>query len=387
MNLHHDNPKEKLRSWMPHLVLVGILLLALWLVLAVFRPLWNPLLLAAALASLTYPVLFEPLLKGTGFLRARLSPYQHRGLCGVCATIILVMLMASPAALLLINVTGSIEGMAKITVGVMTRNQEKIQVLMDLVKKQAVEFRNTWPQIPVDPEQVSQYSAKFIREASNFAPAYLSYLFRGTGGFVAQLVLALIALSFFYAEGPGLIRRFLRCTPLSETEASEFMSLFRRHVLRLLTDTVAAALLKGLLLGLAIWVFTGINFFIVAVLATFISLIPVVGSMVVWLPAASFLWTRGEFGAAALLAMLCVCLDAALEIGRWKLGQRLHDRSVWTGFLLFLSIIGGLLGFGIQGLVIGPMVVVLIAVIGRFWLPLYGMVSWKEDKQDQGTSA
>ena len=41
-------------------------------------------------------------------------------------------------------------------------------------------------------------------------------------------------------------------------------------------------------------------------------------------------------------------------------------------FLLFIGFVGGLLSFGIKGLLIGPVAVLFVSTLGSFWLPLYG---------------
>ena len=48
------------------------------------------------------------------------------------------------------------------------------------------------------------------------------------------------------------------------------------------------------------------------------------------------------------------------------MGRRLHEQGAWMSFLLFLGIIGGILGYGAQGFVIGPMAVVLAYGLVRF---------------------
>ena len=48
------------------------------------------------------------------------------------------------------------------------------------------------------------------------------------------------------------------------------------------------------------------------------------------------------------------------------MGKRLHEQVLWLSFLLFLGIIGGILSYGPQGFVIGPMAVVLAYGLVRF---------------------
>ncbi len=359
--------------------MAALLVFALWLLLAVFGPLKDALLLAAALAALTHAVLYDPLLRWSQPLANWAGSYQQRYLCGVTATVLLVLLLLSPFLLLLAGAAGSLEELLTLMAGVMLKDPRKIDILLGHLEHQAGELKALYPRLPFDPHELRDFAAERLSEAADFAPSFLTYVFKGTGGLLAQGVLALVALSFFYTQGPDLVRRLLRFTPLSADECERLMALHRRIVLRLLSDTAATALAKGIALGVIAWAFTGLHFALVGMLAAFVSLIPVIGSAMVWVPLASLLWTQGRAGSALALAILSIAADVIVNRLSLKLGRRLHDQGSWMSFFLFLSLIGGLLQFGFKGLVVGPMVVVISAVLGSFLLPLYGPGPREED--------
>ena len=115
------------------------------------------------------------------------------------------------------------------------------------------------------------------------------------------------------------------------------------------------------------------------------SLLPLIGVTIVWLPFAGLAWTQGNYVGAIVLAIACWSADFGLGHLRERVGKRLHDRSDWLGFLLLLGIIGGLLSYGLRGLLIGPFAVVMVITIGRAWLPLY--VAEPADPEPPGESA
>ena len=51
---------------------------------------------------------------------------------------------------------------------------------------------------------------------------------------------------------------------------------------------------------------------------------------------------------------------------RARMGRRLHEQGAWLSFMLFLGIIGGILSYGPQGFIIGPMAVILAYGLVRF---------------------
>ena len=101
-------------------------------------------------------------------------------------------------------------------------------------------------------------------------------------------------------------------------------------------------------------------------LGAFVGLVPVVGSAMVWLPLSSLVWTRGEPVTAILMAGLSLFLNYLISRVRASMGRRLHEQGAWLSFMLFLGIIGGILSYGPQGFIIGPMAVVLAYGIVRF---------------------
>jgi predicted PurR-regulated permease PerM len=120
--------------------------------------------------------------------------------------------------------------------------------------------------------------------------------------------------------------------------------------------------LQGVLGGLAFTV-GGISSPIFwAVLIAFFSIVPVVGSALIWAPAALYLAFSGHWGRAIVLVAICGGVAGLADnIVRPLL---LRNRSRLNELLLFLSVLGGLQVFGLLGLVIGPMVVA--AAMGVF---------------------
>ena len=79
----------------------------------------------------------------------------------------------------------------------------------------------------------------------------------------------------------------------------------------------------------------------------------------VWLPLASHLWTTDRPIAGTALAVLALASAYLVDHLGERLTMRLvHRRTLWLSFLLFLSLVGGLIAFGPSGLVIAPTAVV-----------------------------
>src|ERR1700731_502524 len=98
----------------------------------------------------------------------------------------------------------------------------------------------------------------------------------------------------------------------------------------------------------------------------FFSLIPVVGSALIWGPAAVYLMFTGHLGKGILVAAICGGVAAVADnIVRPLL---LRNRTHLNELLLFISVLGGLEVFGLLGLVIGPTIVAAAMGVFRVYM-------------------
>ena len=376
----HGDPQPILRRWLPHVLMLGAIVASIVLLAYVVAPLFEPILLAAALAMLTSPVVFEPIDRLFTRWFPRVEQALRRRMAGVVATALLAVAIVTPLALLVVAAVGSVSDVLDLGLGIVMRSPEQLDRIEELVRTEVVRLDELFPKLRLGEVGIAEGVRRFLAEALDMSSAFLSFIASGTGA-VAQLALAIIALAFFYVEGPRIVRATLHYSPLREDQQTALLRTHRATVLRLLNDTVATAVAKGVLLGGIIWLVTrllvvdaGVElpFLPVAIVAGVITLLPLVGVTVVWLPLAGFLWTRGEHVAAVELAILCWGGNFLLDNVRERISRRIDEGSSWRSFLLFVGLVGGLLSYGMKGLIIGPMAVVLVSTVCSAWLPLYG---------------
>ena len=375
------DPLGILRSWLPHFMWMGVLAIVVFLMLVVFKPLTEAIFLGAAIASLTYPILYQPILRFVRQYLHFLEDHSAKFFSGIAATIFLIIIGSAPFVILIINTVGPIKDIGDLIRGLVTQDKDQIGLLFKHVDKLIEEVLTLYPTIPIDKEQIILYASDFLKDVLGFATSYMTFLFKGTGGFAVQLGLAIILLCFMYAQGDVMVRSILRFSPLPPDEGQRLLSTHRAIILRLLLDIGGTALAQGIGLGFLVWTFTGFNFFIVAFIGTLISLIPFVGMTMVWLPFASVMWSKGDFTEATFLAILSIALNFLIGFGKKRLGNRLHEQSPWTGFMIFMSIVGGILSFGIKGFLIGPMIMVSVIVFWQTIMPLYGPMAPYYEKE------
>lgn len=374
----HDggDPGAQVRVWMPHILMLAALVGAVWLLVDVVAPMFEPILLAAALAILTSPVLCDPLNDRMARRFPKLRPSIRHKIAGLAATIALVLLALTPIFLVILGQADNLGELAEKIRGLAMREPETIQSITDSLVAQVREIKHHYEKLPIDPERVGSAVKEFLSDTKDVNSAFISFFLAGTGT-VAQVALALVSLAYFYIDGPRLVAGLLEYSPLTEVQRNRLVEQHKRVVLRLLSDTVATAVVKGIVLGGIVYIVDqllgsgSLPFLPIAIVAALITLLPLVGVTMVWLPFAGLAWTQGNRIGAGTLAVLCYGSNFLLDHYGDKLGSKLHARTDWLGFLLFLGVIGGLLSHGPKGLIIGPFAVVMVITIFRAWVPLY----------------
>jgi predicted PurR-regulated permease PerM len=361
------------RLWKRRALLGFALLLLLVPLYGTFKPLFEFILFAVSLAALTYPVFFRPIERWSSRFLSGIKDRRRSEICAVLSTILLLFCLLSPIFLLLWEASDAKRGMIDMIWSLALGEEQGRAALLESVSMRVKEMRSIYPRLPIDEEKAVQFVANIVGDTRQFSGSFMEFLFKGTRGFVAELSLALIALSFLYAHGAGFLQKALSLGGFEKSEVRVWFQLHRKITLRLLSDTILTSLFRGVGLALVAHLIGGFFFLPVFLLGAFVGLVPVVGSAMVWLPLSSLVWSRGEPMTAFLMAISSLVLNYLISRIRAGMGRRLHDQGAWLSFMLFLGIIGGILSYGPQGFVIGPMAVVLA----------YGLIRFLSDQSEE----
>ena len=366
--------------------MLGLIAVGMWLIAMVFKPLFISLLLSASIASLTFFAIYKPIhtILNAGLSRI-CSEASTRHISAILATITVAGVLISPLVFLIAGILGSFSAITETVYGFITNDPERMGHLFTGFEQAIGKFNSLYPSLAIPDHTILKIETslkEIISEARHFGPSFMRYLWQGSGH-IAQYVLALISLAFFFAHGPRLIHSALKLTPLEDEQILELKRNHRAIVFQLLTDTIGLAVARGLLLGgIARLCSPDYNPVIIASLAAFLSLLPVVGFSLVWLPIAWLSWQQGHYLTVAVISASGLLIDYGLLWVWSHLGHRVNARHSWLSFGLFLGLIGGMLTFGTKGLIIGPMAVVFTSTFTRFWLPLYGVEPAMSDETD-----
>ncbi len=206
--------------------------------------------------------------------------------------------------------------------------------------------------IGVDParlgEQAQQAAVAASRTIAERALSIGSGTLRGTIFFFLMLYL----LFFFLRDGPRILDAVIRALPLGDQRERHLLQRFAEVSRATIKGTLVVGIVQGTIGGTAFAVL-GIGAPVLwGTVMALLSILPVVGTALVWLPAAIYLIASGQiFGGIALILVGVFVIGLVDNLLRPVLVGR--DTQL-PDYLILLSTLGGLAGFGLAGIVIGP---------------------------------
>jgi predicted PurR-regulated permease PerM len=242
------------------------------------------------------------------------------------------------------------------------------------VAEQAAQKETLKKQLEADPDlqKLLPYQDEILEKAGRLATKAGSFVARGfaagakgTAEFFLMLFVMLYAMFYFLVEGKTILNATLRFTPLSEEDKTRLLGTFSSVGRATLKGTLVIGIVQGGLAGLSFWV-AGIQgaVFWGAVMAV-LSIIPGVGTALIWVPAVIFLVLEQRIAAAVGVGLWCALVVGTIDnILRPLL---VGKDTEMPDLLVMLTTLGGLALFGPAGIIVGPIIGALYVTIWKLW--------------------
>lgn len=182
-----------------------------------------------------------------------------------------------------------------------------------------------------------------------------------------KILLAILLLFFLYKDGYKIEQFLFRILPVPEELKNKIGLRFAEALKTIVKGNIIIALFQGIVVGLLLLIVGIPNTILYASVASLFSLIPVIGTMVVWLPAGFYLGLIEGRWIVAIIFMIS-SFTSYLILENLVKPNILDKKLNVHPFLLFLSLLGGIKEFGIEGIIIGPIALTLIVILWEFWV-------------------
>ena len=147
-------------------------------------------------------------------------------------------------------------------------------------------------------------------------------------------------------------RRIAAVLPLHADQIEKLFTGINNTIMATVYGGLVVAAVQGALTGLALWFFNVPSPVLWGVVAAMFSLVPMVGSAVVWLPAALYLFINGHWVQAVILVAWGGGVVGTIDnVLRPKL---MADRVQMHTLLIFFSVFGGVQVFGLSASLSAP---------------------------------
>jgi predicted PurR-regulated permease PerM len=218
----------------------------------------------------------------------------------------------------------------------------------ELLQKATVvvnQVKQKFPKVQISDAQIQQ----MIQKGIALAPGILGT----TAGIITNLLTALFVVYFMFVGGEAMEKVISDYLPLKKSSKDSIWQETHKLIISNAIGIPVLAFLQGLIAIAGYWIFGVEEFIIWGMLTGVCSLLPVIGTMIVWIPIVIYLFAVGDTGQAIGLTLFAAIIISNIDnVLRFTLMRRIGDVHP---LITVFGVIIGLQLFGIIGLIFGPL--------------------------------
>ncbi len=333
-----------------------VLIIIVVVISALFLSMIHQFLMAIFLAGL-FSALARPV-----YRRLRILFRGHRHLASATTLVMMITIVLIPLLFLIGIVVGQAVDVGQTAAPWIKRNLEQPDEITAWLQGLPV-YEYVEPYRGV----ILQKAGQVVNSISNWVAGGLSQVTLGTANFLFMTFVFLYTMYFLQMDGDKLVRKILYYLPLNGDDESLMLDKFTSVTRAMIKGTFLIGILQGSLAGIAFYVAGFGNAVFWGTVMAVLSIIPSVGSALVWIPAGIILIMQGSVGPGIGLLAFCGLIVGSLDnvlrpilVGK---DTKMHE------LMIFFGTLGGILMFGIPGVLIGPVVASLFITVWE----LYGI--------------
>jgi predicted PurR-regulated permease PerM len=186
------------------------------------------------------------------------------------------------------------------------------------------------------------------------------------GTFFVSLVFMIFSLYFLFVDGLYLSRLVLRVIPIRKEYLKTLVTKFKEIIRQLVLGYIIMAIAEAILSFIIFTIFRVSGAMVFSALVFFFAFIPLVGPSVIWIPLGLVRIFNGNIINGILLMVISgVFLSATDTFLRPFI---LKDRIQLHPLVIFFAILGGISAFGLNGMILGPMAVIIFLTVFDLFL-------------------
>lgn len=330
-----DNNRQ-VRWW----VLLFVTVVCLYLCWLIIQPFVGVLAWATVLVIVFYPI-HQRLVKRT----------KRPALSALISCVLVVLTILVPVALVTVAVLNELSGAVQ-------NLQATIVYLLDPNSPVTGRLLR-WISNYVDIERIrsGQYVTEQLKGVSGQIAGRTLGIIGGVLGAIVQMFFVVFTMYYLFRDGDKIFDAVRDALPVERKQAVSIMERARDVIGASVYGVLAIAVIQGTLGGLAFWALGVPSAVVWGVVMVFLSMIPMLGAFLVWVPAAIFLAATGHYVKAILLVLWGTLVIGMID--NFLRPKLVGSRTKLHELLIFFAVLGGLQVFGVLGIVMGPVVLAI----------------------------
>lgn len=213
------------------------------------------------------------------------------------------------------------------------------------------------PQIRVTNEQVQQA----VQKVAFAIPSFLN----ATLGMMVNFMMSLFLLFFMFMGGLTMERHVARFLPMKKESMNNLWEETQNLVISNAIGIPLLMVCQALIAILGYFIFGVQQPIVWGVLTGVASVIPMVGTMVVWIPICVLMFVSGDVGMGIGLTLYCALIVSNIDnVLRFTLMKKIGNVHP---LITVFGVIVGLQLFGILGLIFGPLLIAYFFILTKIY--------------------
>ncbi|MDW3189098.1 AI-2E family transporter, partial [Vibrio sp. Vb0932] len=212
----------------------------------------------------------------------------------------------------------------------------------------------------IEPKAIAEKIGQFATTFGSNLVAISAKILGDATNFLMDFFLMLFVLFFLLRDHDKIISAIRHILPLSRSQEDRILTEIEQVSKSAVMGSFLTAIAQGLAGGIGMWLagFPGLFW---GTMMGFASFIPVVGTALIWIPAAAYLFLTGDMTWAIFLTAWSVVIVGSIDnLLRPLLMQ---GSAGMNTLMIFFSLLGGLHLFGLIGLIYGPLIFAVTMVL------------------------
>lgn len=210
----------------------------------------------------------------------------------------------------------------------------------------------------ISAERFERFGSTLVARAKEFLASFSEKMVLGVADALLTFATTLFLLFFFFLDGERISAAALELLPADDEGREELKHSLTSMVGAIFRGSLLLALVQGLCGGVGWWLAGLGSPSLAGASMAILSLLPLGGAAIVWLPGSVWAWYTGHHGAAIFLLVWGTLVISFLADNVLR-PLLIRGAEGLSPIVVFLGVFGGLAAFGLLGIFIGPMALVV----------------------------